>query len=436
VAGRARRRQRRRRRGPLTQALALGLALLLAAGCRGDDGAGVVSVACGSVGVEYDVCREGALAWSRATGHPVRVVATPNESTAILALYRQLLSARSPDLDVLRIDVVWTGLLAPSLLDLSPFVPRDAVAAHFPALVENNTVGGALVALPLFVDVGLLYYRTDLLAAYGREVPATWAALTETARLVQEGERRAGRAMWGYVFQGRAYEGLTCNALEWIASAGGGRLLERGPIVTVDNPAAEAALRRAASWIGTIAPRGVLNYAEEEARGVFQSGRAVFMRNWPYAFALANAADSPVRGKVGVAPLPAGGGRSAATLGGYQLAVSRFSRRPREAVDLARHLTGAAEQRRAALAGGLNPTLRALYDDPALRAANPYLDVLRTSLETAVARPAQASGRRYPQVSSEVWNAVHDALAGRRSAAASLADLRERLGRLAGRPGW
>jgi trehalose/maltose transport system substrate-binding protein len=116
--------------------------------------------------------------------------------------------------------------------------------------------------------------------------------------------------MWGYVWQGRAYEGLSCNALEWVASHDGGAIVEADGRISIDNPRAALALQTAAAWVGSISPTAVLNYAEEESRGVFQAGNAVFMRNWPYAWALAQAEGSAIRGKVGVAVLPkaAGGG--------------------------------------------------------------------------------------------------------------------------------
>ena len=126
--------------------------------------------------------------------------------------------------------------------------------------------------------------------------------------MIQEAERAGGRdKMWGYVWQGRAYEGLTCDALEWIASYKGGSIVEPDGSISVNNPEAARALGTAAGWIGDISPAGVLSYAEEEARGVFQSGNAVFMRNWPYAWSLANGDESAIKGKVGVVALPRGG---------------------------------------------------------------------------------------------------------------------------------
>jgi trehalose/maltose transport system substrate-binding protein len=391
-----------------------------------------VTIACGSVGIEAELCREGAEAWARQTGNEVALVSTPPSATDRLALFQQLFAARSGDIDVFQIDVVWPGMLAEHLVDLRQHLDRAEVAAHFPALVANNTVDGRLVAIPWFTNAGLLYYRRDLLEKHGRAVPATWDALEATARTIMQAERAAGHGrIWGFVFQARAYEGLTVNALEWLASHGGGRIVEPDGRITVANPRAAAALARAAGWIGTIAPRGVLAYAEEEARGVFQTGDAVFMRNWPYAWPLANAEDSPVRGKVGVAVLPkAEGGRHAAGLGGEMLAVSRYSAHADAAVDLVRYLTSAEEQKRRAIKGGFNPTLAPLYEDAEVLAANPFFGELREVFPAAVARPSDVTGARYNQVSAAFWNAVHAVLSGEADAQAALAGLERRLIRI------
>ena len=307
-------------------------------------------------------------------------------------------------------------------------------------LIANNEVDGKLVAVPFFVDSGLLYYRKDLLDKHGREVPQTWQDLTDTAQAVVDAERADGKAgMQGYVWQGRAYEGLTCNGLEWVASHGGGTIVDGDGKITVDNPQAAAAIEQAKGWIGTISPQGVLNYAEEESRGVFQSGDAVFMRNWPYAWALANADDSPIKGKVGIAVLPKGAGadgRSAACLGGQQLAVSKYSKHPAEAADLVRYLTSAPEQKRRALKGSFNPTRRSLYKDQELLDANPFFKDFMSVLDSAVARPSTVTGTKYNQVSSEFTRAVHNTLSGQGSAQENLAQAQKSIDRLSRGGRW
>jgi trehalose/maltose transport system substrate-binding protein len=398
-----------------------------------------ISVSCGSVGIEFQVCESGVRAWEAATGHRVQLVSTPNDSNERLALYQQLLAAKSGDIDVFQIDVVWPGILSNHLIDLRDVVDRKTLDQHFKAIVTNDVVDDRLVAIPWFTDAGLFYYRKDLLEKYGRELPETWQEMTETARFIQKAERDAGNSrMWGYVFQGRAYEGLTVNAVEWLDSFNAGTIVDLDGKITVNNPRAVDALTLAASWINDITPQGVLNYSEEECRGVFQSGNAVFMRNWPYAWPLMNAEDSPVKDKVGVAPLPKGGedGKPTSTLGGWQLAVSKYSKSPEVAKDLVRYLTSMEEQKRRAVVGGFNPTIDALYKDEEVLKANPFFGGLYETFVNAVARPARATGVRYNQVSAEFWNAVHATLAGDGDAKTNLASLEKTLERVSRGGRW
>lgn len=414
--------------------LALGLVLgtglvAVAGGAEAQE----LAISCGAVGQELTLCQEGVAAWSAESGVPVTVVSTPNSTSERLALYQQILASGSADIDVYQIDVIWPGILGTHFVDLSPAFPEEELAGHFEAIVENNTIGGELKAVPWFTDAGVLYYRADLLEQYGHQPPTTWDELTAIAAEIQDAERAAGNErMQGFVFQANAYEGLTCNALEWIHSYGGGTIVNSAGEVTVNNPNAIAALERAASWIGEIAPQGVLAYQEEEARGVFQAGHAVFMRNWPYAWALANAEDSPVSGKVGVVALPKGGdaGQNTGTLGGWNLAVSKYSDMPEAAMDLVAFLASYEEQKRRAIKGSYNPTIAALYEDPEVLAANPFFGDLYETFANAVARPSGVTGTRYNQVSTEFWNAVHATLNGTTSAEESLAQLERRLERL------
>ncbi|MCG6658106.1 ABC transporter substrate-binding protein [Halomonas campisalis] len=413
----------------LISAIALGSTALAG---TGQAQAADLTISCGAVGAELTLCLEGVNAWEEATGHSVDVVSTPNSSTERLSLYQQILSANSSDIDVFQIDVIWPGLLANHLLDLREVLGETAGEGHFPTIIENNTVDGRLVAMPWFTDAGVLYYRADLLEQYGFEPPETWAELTEIARTIQDAERVAGNErMHGFVFQGRAYEGLTVNALEWVASHGGGSLVERDGEISINNERAAAALDLAASWIGEITPNGALNYTEEEARGVFQGGNAVFMRNWPYAWSLAQSDGSEVRGKVGVTQLPAGAdGASAAGLGGWNLAVSRYSENPELAADLVAFLTGLEEQKRRAIQGAYNPTLAALYEDEAVLEAVPFFGELYDTFVNAVARPSAVTGDAYGRVSNAFFSAAHDVLSGSRSGEQAVADLERDLSRV------
>lgn len=407
---------------------------LVAIGATHQATAADLTISCGAVGAELQLCQAGVERWEAKTGHSVEVVSTPNSATERLSLYQQILNAGSSDIDVLQIDIVWPGMLASHLVDLGKYLPEGATDGFFSAIVDNNTVDGRLVAMPWFTDAGVLYYRKDLLEQYDRPVPKTWEELTETARLIQTSEREKGNeGLWGYVFQGRAYEGLTVNALEWIASyPDGGTIVDDQGEITINNEAAAQALRLAAGWVGDIAPQGVRNYTEEEGRGIFQSGNAVFMRNWPYAWNLLQSEQSGVRDQVGVVALPAGGaqGQSAAVLGGWNLAVSRYSEHPELAAELVAFLTGAEEQKRRAIDGAYNPTIEALYQDEAVLAAVPFFGTLRDTFTSAIPRPSAVTGDNYPRVSNAFFNTVHEVLSGNAEPEPALSNLESELERI------
>jgi trehalose/maltose transport system substrate-binding protein len=397
-----------------------------------------VVIACGSVGKEADLCKQGAEAWAKKTNNTVELMSVPQDAGQQLAQFQQLLAAGSSDVDVVRIDVVWPGLVANHFIDLKPFFSDDELKQHFQPIVQNNTVGGKLIAIPWFTDAGLLYYRKDLLEKYGQKPPTTWQELAASAKAVMEGEKKAGNTkLTGFVFQGKAYEGLTCNALEWIDSFKGGTIVDSSGQVTVNNPKAAEAIDFFAGLVGNVVPKGVLNYQEEEARNAFQAGNAVFMRNWPYAWSLANGKDSPVAGKVGVMALPKGGadGKSTGTLGGWQLGVSKYSKNPKLAADLVKYLTSAEEQKRRAIEGSFNPTIMSLYKDADLLKANPFMGNLYETFVNAVPRPT-ITGAKYNQVSTEFRNAVYSTLSGKGKAAVNLKKAEEKIKKLSKDGKW
>nr|WP_315246430.1 ABC transporter substrate-binding protein [uncultured Albidiferax sp.] len=409
-----------------------------ALGAVGAQAAGVtLTISCGSVGQDYEFCKKTSDEWAAKTGNTVKHLSIPQSSSDLLGLFRQMFAAKSTEVDVINVDVVWPGILKDHLLDLTSYT-KGAEKAHFPAIVANNTVGGKLLAMPWFTDAGVLYYRKDLLAKYNEKAPTTWAELTATAQKVMDGERKAGSAdMQGFVFQAKAYEGLTCDSLEWVSSFGGGNIVDSTGKITINNPQAAKALDTAAGWIGTIAPTGVLNYAEEDARGVFQKGNAVFMRNWPYAWSLSQGADSPVKGKVGVAALPKGdNGKAAATLGGWQLAVNKYSKNPAVAAEFVMYLTSEGVQKYRAINGSYNPTIISLYKDKEVLAANPFFGDLYDTFVGAVPRPATVTGAKYNEVSAAFWNATHEVLSKKTSGADSVKKLEGKLNQIRRGPKW
>jgi multiple sugar transport system substrate-binding protein len=358
------------------------------------------------LGADPAPLRELVAAFERANpGVRVELQVIPNASDLAHQLLVTALGARSRDLDAFVLDVIWVAEFARAgwLADLSEVLPPGRVRAEFLAGPAEAAVrDGRTRAAPWFVDVGLLYYRKDLVP----EPPRTYAALEAAARAVRA--RDAGVA--GHVWQGRQYEGLSCNFFEVVWGHGGEPFA--GDRLALDTPEARAAL----AWLRGIVERGVSPpsvpvAAEEDARRLFQEGRAAFMRNWPYAWPLLQEEGSPVRGKVGVAPLPTqDGSPGPGALGGWLLGVSAHAPPARRAAAarLVAHLTSPEASRVLALAYGRNPARRATYEDPQVLERSPFIAGLLPIVERARARPV-----------TPYYMLVADALQGELSAAVS-----------------
>lgn len=356
--------------------------------------------------------------FTEATGIEFEYVPGDQSATDRLRTYNTQLGAGTSDIDVYQIDVIWPGILAQHAVDLNESL-SDLAAQHFPAIVENNTVDGKLIGMPWFTDAGLLYYRQDLLDKYSLTAPATWADLEATAKTIQDGERASSPDFWGFVFQGAAYEGLTCNGLEWQYSNGGGRIVEDvdgTPTVTLNNPQAVAAFQRVAGWINNIAPESVTTFTEPESLNVFIAGNSAFMRNWPYAWAASQDPASVIRGKIGVQPLPKGdgdGATNADTLGGWQMMVSKYSEAQEAGIEYVKYMCSPEVQTSYAIERSHLPTIASVYDDPGVAQASEFIPRLKDVFQGgAVARPSSIAADLYNDVSVAYFTGLNQILTG------------------------
>ncbi len=372
--------------------------------------------------------------FTRETGIRVSLLPSPESARQKLVLWRELLGTGASGPDVYGLDVIWPGMLGDYFVDLKPYFATE-LSLQFPALAASYTVDNKLVAMAYRPDIGLLYYRTDLLRQYGyREPPRTWDELERMAARIQAGERAKGKKQfWGFVWQGAADEVLTCDALEWQASEGGGRVIEDDQVISVNNPQAIRSWQRAAHWVGSISPPGVVGYREWDSLNVWVAGDAAFMRNWPSAYADSQAAGSLIRNKFDIALLPGGKAGRVGTLGGWGLAISRFSAHPREALDLVRYLTRRDLQVKRSRLLTQPPTLPELYSLPEVLEANPHFDVLSQAFRTGfVTRPSNVAGKKYQEVTDAYIQALHSVLTGEKTAPKAAAALQNDLVHITG----
>jgi multiple sugar transport system substrate-binding protein len=403
--------------------------LLLLAGCGGPPTSGPVSVTFpGSMlGAQGQVLVT-QLARFMAENPGIRVVQrdTPDAADQRHQLYVQWLNARASDPDILELDVIWTPEFAAAgwILPLDRF--RPDTAAFFPATIAADRWGDSLFAIPWFVDVGMLYWRTDLAPA----PPATFSELVRTAQLGRE------RGLhYGLVWQGARYEGLVATFVEYLG-AHGGRILDAGRVV-VNSPAGLAALTDMRDQIYRldVVPRAVLTWHEEEVRFAFQNGEAAFMRNWPYPFGLLqDSSSSRVAGRFKVAPMPAAeGGRPTATLGGAQLAINRNTENPEAAWAVVEYLTRPEQMLERAKVVGQFPSRMSVYDDPRLAEvlSIPPAEAKRI-IQYAVPRPVTPV---YTQLSEILQIYLHRALTRQLEPARALARAQAEMQELLDRSG-
>lgn len=390
-----------------------------------------VVAAVGEVGAEYEVAVEQAARYMELCPNiTVSLFRSPSQATDRLSVYRTVWETQSSEIDIFQTDVVWAGIIAPHVIDLNEYLPESYFEQFFPAMVEGQQIDERQVAIPWFTDAGGLYYRTDLLEKYNLSVPTTWAELEAAALTIQEGERADGNeAFYGYIWQGNSYEGLTCDAHEWLTSETGDTFITADGEINVNNDAFIAALERAYNWIGTITPPDVVTFGEEESRRFWQAGNAAFMRNWPYAYGLGNAEDSPIKGVFDFTSLPAGEVTAAACLGGWQLAVSQYSDDIESAVSVAAFFASYDEQKARALSPhGANPTIPALYEDEELLEANPLFTQMGDVLATAYPRPSGFTAAEYDRASEVFYRNIHLFLNGEIDASSAVDEIEFELG--------
>ncbi|MFJ1705821.1 ABC transporter substrate-binding protein [Kitasatospora sp. NPDC088346] len=374
------------------------------------DGTGPVTLATGKDTAGY---LRGVLdGWNAAhPAEPAELVELPAAADEVHAQ----LGGGNGRFDVLNLDVVWTAEFAARGWITPLEEAQFPLGGFLPPVLSSARFAGRLYAVPYVTNAAMLYYRSDILDAAGERPPSTWA---ELARL--SGAVAPANGMAGYAGQLSPYEGLTVNVLEAVRSAGGDVLDADGTPV-VDSRQAQAGLEFLAGGLrGGWIPQEALRYQEEESREAFQSGRLLFLRNWPYVYPQAASGGSAVAGRFGVVPLPGPHGPGSGVLGGSALAVSRFSRRQRTARALIAYLSGRDVQRQVLVRGGLPPVWADLYEDPELLERFPYLPVLRDAVLAAGSRPGIP---QYQQLSLALSATSYEVLLGRRTAADGLAAL-------------
>jgi multiple sugar transport system substrate-binding protein len=410
----------------LPAVLMLVLLLALAVGCGDDDGGGSGGGSPETQDAEKvgQAKAEGDVTWciGKDTSGAFQTVvdnfnkANPNANAKLLELPEsadeqrrlqvQRLEAKSTQCDVLGMDVIWTAEYAAQgwLLDVSDSIEQNK-DQFIESTLETAQYDDKYWAIPFNTNAGFVYYRTD----QASEAPASWEDMLDQAKQQD-----------GFIFQGARYEGLTVNFLELLYSAGGNVVNEDASQATADTQEVKDVLEFMSKAVDDGAvPKAVTTYMEEESRRAFEAGRATYMRNWPYAYALGK--ESPVADKFDVTTFPEyNGNAGAGVLGGYNLAVSAFSENPEGALAFAEFATSADQQVPQVTEASLPAVVSEVYDRPEVKKALPFAAELRKAVEQAKPRPVSPV---YPQISEAIYTNVYSVLQGDKSPDQAASDM-------------
>jgi multiple sugar transport system substrate-binding protein len=350
----------------------------------------------------------------------VKLQSAPTDTDTNRASLITTISGGATSPDVYMGDVIWPGQFGKAGLaaPLSKYLPSSYFSSFAPGLVQGATYNGQVYGAPFFEDEGFLYYRKDLLAKEHMTVPTTWEQLESDATTLAH----KGDVKYGYVWQGDSYEGLTCNFMEYLGSAGGTALNSNLTKATIDSPAGQKALTFMRSLITSGAsPSAVTTMQEPQAMSAFANGQAAFLRNWDYAYNYANTASSPSKivGKVGVAPLPTFAGETApgtSNIGGWNLYINPHSKNVAADLTFIKWMTSPTAQTVLATQFSEIPTVQSVRTSAAVVAKNPVLaTVPKTRL---IPRPAQTPD--YAKVSQAIYTNVNAVLSGSSSPSSGL----------------
>lgn len=345
----------------------------------------------------------------------LEVIPGPNNTNLVEDLYTSAFLLGDSPYDLVYMDIVWVPKFAAAgwLLPLDEFVSEAELSEFLEGDVNGGTYDGKLYRMPFRSDAGMLYYRTDWLAQEGYEPPETFTELVEISQQLQED----GVTEWGYVWQGKQYEGLSAMFVEILEGYDAFWVNPDTLEVGLDRPDAVDAVAFLRSTIEQgISPLGVTTYAEEETRRLFQNGKVAFMRNWPYVYKLA--ADSEIAGQFAIKPMVhTPDASSGACLGGWGLGISRSTDHPEAAWRVVEFFSRRETQKAYSLANGYPPSREDLYTDPEVVAEYSYFPELLEVIKSSVLRPPIA---QYAQASDILQRYLSSALTGSMSPEAAM----------------
>ncbi len=343
----------------------------------------------------------------------IDLIEGPFDSNLVENLYTSAFLLGESPYDIINMDIVWVPKFAAAgwVRDLTDKISPQQLSKFIPGNVEGGRYRGKLYRIPHASDAGMLYYRKDILEQAGITAPKTFEDMVKISQNLQ----KQGKSTWGYLWQGKQYEGVSAMFVEVLSGFGGFWANPQTFEVGLDKPEAIKAVEFLKNTIASgISPPGVTTYGEEETRLLFQNGKALFLRNWPYVWKLANTEGSKVRGKIAIEPMLSSIGKAGGScLGGWGWGIAKTSKHPEQAWKAIQYLTSEETQRKFILETGLVPSYKSLFTNKEIVAKYPHYPQLLKVVERPALRPPIA---QYAQASDILQRYLSSAFTGRMSA--------------------
>lgn len=317
-----------------------------------------------------------------------------NDSGAMKEQLITSMKAGSSDYDVLSMDVCWAGEFAAAgyIEPIDQMMKADGLkASAFNAgSMSAASYNAKTFALPFFPDLGVLFFRSDVVSAEDAEKLVSGNYTYADLQAMAETYKGQGGTTDGICFQAKLGECLMCNVTEytagWTDVKGGLEAMK----AMVDSSAV---------------PADILNYAEGETANSFIKGVSVFSRNWPYQWGEIASNGTISQDQVAVAPLPGG-----STVGGWLLGINKNSANKDGAWEFIKYLATDGQKTQATTGGHL-PGYNAMLEDADVIGANVMLTMegFQNALATTISRPVSSE---YSKTADAIINAAHAFLSG------------------------
>lgn len=311
-----------------------------------------------------------------------------NERKELLARY---LRSKSSRIDIFSVDQIWVPRFARWGAPLQNYLDSSEISNIIPNALKTCYYKDTLLAIPLYIDIAVMFYRDDLL----KKLPDYNSIIAELNKsitwesLIKLHQRVNSQSPF-YIFQGDDYEGLLCTFAELMANQNKPMVDDDGNIL-INTPEGKKSLQLLIDLIHkyNVSPKEVTYLKENESLKYFVLNNGYFVRSWSSMFddEVENLTDD-MRATLKIAPTPYfENTKPTSVYGGWNLMISKFSGKIPEVIKFVKFLMSEESQKIMFEEGGYLPTNKKVYDDSDFISEHHEISYFKSLFGNGVHRP-------------------------------------------------